>query len=403
MSRLRAARFLLSSLLSFAAATAPAASREEDLAALRSRIGALSSELASQEDARREAREALRASERAISEASRSLAALEAEARRARDESRRLAEQSATLERSLADRREALGRLLAARSMAGSPDLVRVLLSGADASDLARRIHYLEQVSIASARAIADFQKTLRDLGALRREAAEKSARLEEIDTERRRDLDRIAAERRERERVHARVAAEVRASRRRIEVLRADEARLSRVVEEIGRVLSARPGAGHSYAEASATPGGASVKFSALRGRLGLPVAGPVAPRSGEASSRRELAEDSPAQSARSSDKGIFIRAGAGQPVKAVASGRVVFADWMRGFGNLLILDHGESYLSVYANAESLLKQVGESVSPGEQIAVVGASGGREESGLYFEIRHMGRPFDPLRWIKRK
>ena len=76
---------------------------------------------------------------------------------------------------------------------------------------------------------------------------------------------------------------------------------------------------------------------------------------------------------------------------------------DWMRGFGNLMIVDHGENYLSIYANAESLLKQVGEPVTGGEVVATSGSSGGNEETGLYFEMRHLGRPFDPLRWVTLK
>ena len=100
---------------------------------------------------------------------------------------------------------------------------------------------------------------------------------------------------------------------------------------------------------------------------------------------------------------KGVFIRAREGQPVRAIAGGRVVYADWMRGFGNMMIVDHGEHYLSIYANNESLLKQVGESVEPGESIATTGSSGGNEETGLYFEMRHLGRAFDPLSWVKLK
>ena len=94
---------------------------------------------------------------------------------------------------------------------------------------------------------------------------------------------------------------------------------------------------------------------------------------------------------------KGVFIRAREGQPVRAIAGGRVVYADWMRGFGNLLIVDHGESYLSIYANNETLLKQPGDPVAAGEPIATTGSSGGNEETGLYFEMRHLGRAFDPL------
>ena len=97
---------------------------------------------------------------------------------------------------------------------------------------------------------------------------------------------------------------------------------------------------------------------------------------------------------------KGLFIRSPSGQEVRAVAQGRVVFAEWMRGFGNLLILDHGDGYLSVYGNNEAVLKQVGDAVRAGEPVATTGASGGSAESGLYFETRHEGRPFDPLKWV---
>src|SRR3970282_2885229 len=100
---------------------------------------------------------------------------------------------------------------------------------------------------------------------------------------------------------------------------------------------------------------------------------------------------------------KGVFISAAEGQPVRAIAPGQVVYADWMRGFGNLLIIDHGEAYLSIYANNEALLRQVGDLVASGDPVAIVGASGGDEQTGLYSELRHLGRAFDPLRWVSSK
>ena len=82
------------------------------------------------------------------------------------------------------------------------------------------------------------------------------------------------------------------------------------------------------------------------------------------------------------------------------MAAGRVVFSDWLRGFGNLLIIDHGDGYMTLYGNNESLLRQVGDSVKSGDTVAAVGASGGNSESGLYFELRHQGKPLDPLGWV---
>jgi septal ring factor EnvC (AmiA/AmiB activator) len=83
------------------------------------------------------------------------------------------------------------------------------------------------------------------------------------------------------------------------------------------------------------------------------------------------------------------------------VAAGRVVFANWMRGFGNLIIVDHGSQYLSIYGNNQTLLKRVGDAVKGGDPIASAGNTGGNEESGLYFELRHLGTAFDPASWIK--
>lgn len=95
-----------------------------------------------------------------------------------------------------------------------------------------------------------------------------------------------------------------------------------------------------------------------------------------------------------------MFIRAPAGGEVKAVAAGRVVYADWLRGFGNLVIVDHGDSYLSVYGNNEAVFKTEGQPVRAGETIAAVGNSGGNADSGLYFELRHQGQPLDPMKWV---
>jgi septal ring factor EnvC (AmiA/AmiB activator) len=135
----------------------------------------------------------------------------------------------------------------------------------------------------------------------------------------------------------------------------------------------------------APAAPEGA---FASLRGQLRAPVAGKLAARFG-------------AKRGEASWKGVFIKAAEGADVKAVAGGRVVFANWMRGFGNLIIVDHGSQYLSIYGNNQALLKHVGDAVKAGDAIASAGSTGGNEESGLYFELRHLGQAFDPASWIK--
>jgi septal ring factor EnvC (AmiA/AmiB activator) len=345
---------------------------------LRARIRALSQQLEKREETRKEARDALRDSERAISEANRALARLEAQADEVRAEAAALAERRRALERSLAERQGAVGRMLAARQAGGAPDALRVLLSGEDPAAVSRKLHYVGYVTRASADMLGEYRSALAESERLAREAQAKRERLRALEAASRADREKILAERRERRRVLARVALELRNSRKEIKVLQADEARLARLVEELARVVGAR-------VEVRGT-------FSKLRGRLSLPVRGELTGRFG-----------APRGAAGTESKGVFIRAPEGQPVRAVASGQVVYADWMRGFGNLLIVDHGEAYLSIYANAESLLRQVGDVVASGEAVATTGASGGNEETGLYFELRHLGRAFDPLRWVKLK
>ncbi len=129
---------------------------------------------------------------------------------------------------------------------------------------------------------------------------------------------------------------------------------------------------------------------FAGQRGKLKMPVKGELLATFG---TRRA---EGPAW------KGVFIKAPEGSEVRAAGAGEVVFADWMRGFGNLLIVDHGGQYMSIYGNNQAVLKRPGDRVKAGDVVATVGNSGGNEQSGLYFEMRHQGRAIDPLSWMNR-
>jgi septal ring factor EnvC (AmiA/AmiB activator) len=333
----------------------------------------------------------------AVSAASRALQVQESAAREARAAIGQLAVRRNLQERALEAQQEALGRLLAARAVArlagGTPDFVRFALSGEDLADAARQLHYLTYVSRDAARVIETHRAGLADLARLKASSEEKALELAAIEAQSRAAREQLLKERREQRRVFERISGEIRSARKRIQVLVADESRLSRLVEEIGKLLAARPGAGYvrvtSVPDPGAQPAG---PFANLKGRLRLPVRGELVGRYGAQRS-----------TGTASAKGVFIRAPGGEPVRAVAPGRVVYADWMRGFGNLLIVDHGEAFLSIYGNNESLLKQTGDAVTLGEPLATVGQSGGNEETGLYFELRHLGKPFDPLSWVKLK
>jgi septal ring factor EnvC (AmiA/AmiB activator) len=271
--------------------------------------------------------------------------------------------------------------MLLARAASPAPDALRVALSGDDPSAIPRQLRYAGYVSQAAAVQLAAYRSGAEELARLGREAEERRSRLRAVGDETRADRAKLLAERKRRQVVLASVAQQIRASRRELRVLKADETRLSRLVEEIGKVrVEVEP-----ERDARRAP------FASLRGKLRLPVRGELTGRFGAP------------RGAGIEAKGVFIRAPEGRAVRAIAGGQVVFADWMRGFGNLLILDHGDAYLSIYANNEALLKQVGENVTAGEVLATTGSSGGNEETGLYFEMRHLGRAFDPMRWVRLK
>ena len=161
-----------------------------------------------------------------------------------------------------------------------------------------------------------------------------------------------------------------------------ADEPKVAQVVEPKPDPNQARAA---DIALAPAAPDGA---FATLKGKLRAPVSGQLAAKFG---AKRDGGP---------SWKGVFIKAPEGADVKAIAQGRVVFAAWMRGFGNLIIVDHGSEYLSIYGNNQSLLRRVGDAVKGGDSIASAGNTGGGEDSGLYFELRHRGAAFNPASWV---
>ena len=385
---LPAARLALAALAA-AGSVAAQAPREEDLRELRTRIDRLKQELAKSESAHAEAADELRESETAISEANRRLAELALERERVRGEVARIAADSARLRADLERRHATLARVLYERYTQGERSLPRTLLSGDDPHAIGRRLVYESHLARAQVDLIARAREDLARLAALEAAAREQAAALASVEARARAERDTLRAKAAERRQVLARIADRTRQARTDLAAAQRNEARLARLVEELARAVRPppRPGAARPDPGAGAPAVGA---FGGLKGRLRPPVQGELSARFG---AQQQAASPSP--------KGVFFRAPEGGGVRAVAGGQVVFADWMRGYGNLLILDHGDGYLSIYGNNEAVLKRVGDAVHAGDVVATVGASGGNESAGLYFELRHQGKAFDPVPWMQ--
>ncbi|HSN19921.1 MAG TPA: peptidoglycan DD-metalloendopeptidase family protein [Usitatibacter sp.] len=402
MTRARLVRRVVAALLflvSLAPLAAPspkdAAASEERLKSLRARIEKLQADLSAAEESRGEARDRLRATDRAMSEAHRALFEL-------RQKRADLEAQLAAIEGREAKAREALdeqqalaAKLLRLQYMQGSTDRLRLILEGRDPEAAARHLQYYGYIQRARADLIGGLKREEQELAQLQDDARARRDQLAQNEVEQARESRRIEKERAGRAATVAKLAGEISRNRRRIDQLKRDEARLAKLVESIARALAERSkqgaGKGGEAVDRVADASLASRPFTSLKGRLHLPVRGRLMNHYGE---RREATG--------TAWKGLFIRAVTGETVRAVADGLVVYADWLRGFGNLLILDHGGGYMSLYANNEGLLRRVGEKVRAGDPIANVGASGESPDSGLYFELRRDGKPFDPLKWTAR-
>ena len=365
---------------------AQGAKETQQLDALRSRIDQLRERISAAEDNRSEARDQLRESERAISDANRALRTLSGRRAAASRELQAFVQQSRALEGEIASRQEILGRWLSQRYLNGERGYLRLLLSGGDPGSVARQLHYFGFISRAQAELIEELRASLLRQRELESLARETTAELAAIESARRNERSGLLRQQTERRKVFARISTQLREQHRQVKYLERDQSRLSRLVEELAKVIAATA---LPRNEKVPERGGGDGLFATLKGKLRLPVKGELANKFGA-----QRSGGGPPW------KGLFIRSVAGQEVRAVASGRIVFSDWLRGFGNLLIIDHGQSYLTIYGNNESVLKQVGDAVRGGDAVATVGASGGNPESGLYFEIRHQGKAFDPMRWV---
>ena len=186
----------------------------------------------------------------------------------------------------------------------------------------------------------------------------------------------RLADQRENQQQILRQIDAQVKTEEERLAALSADRDRLNKLLIELNELTARAP--------APRQP------FETFRGRLQMPVAGEITNRFG---------------SRRNNDmvwRGWLISANVGSPVSAIHPGTVIFSDWLRGQGLLVVVDHGEGWLSLYARNHSLLRRVGEQVSASDVIARAGNSGGGEQPGLYFEIRQQGQPVDPADWIRR-
>ena len=377
-------RFLVLLLLVAGAGPLPAA---DDRAAAAAKLEALQAEIERVQERLEAARgeqgkleRELRRVDRDIGRNSRELQEIEQRLARTQERLKALRATRADQLAALDEQKELLARQVRAAYAGGRQAQIKLLLNQQDPAAVGRVLAYYEYLQGARIARIDAVESTLTDLRRTEAEIGKETAALEAARKVQEQRRDALLAGKHERETVLGKLKAEIRSSDRRLGTLREDEERLKELVTKLARVLADIPSDGEMK------------PFNALKGKLPWPAEGSIRARFGEERGK---------MGAHLTWQGVLIDAPEGRKVRAISHGRVIFADWMRGFGLLAIVDHGEGYMSLYGHNQSLYASVGDWVEPGEVIGASGRSGGQDSAGVYFEIRHKGKPVNPASWCR--
>ncbi|MFZ6687309.1 peptidoglycan DD-metalloendopeptidase family protein [Undibacterium sp. SXout11W] len=414
-------------------------------AELQQKLKTLKTDINKTENAKDHASDALAESEQAISEADRSLRDLQNEQIQTEEKLKQLLEQQLALKSQVEKQKKQLSAFLRSQYMRGDSDRIKLLLSGDNPNRINRDLQYMGYVSQTQAKMIESLRSSLQAVEKNTQEAQDAKADLDDIAEEQKQHKEDLEKQKKKHAALVSQLSDKLYAQKKQADNLQKDEQRLSNLVSRLNQLIEEQAKADKARAEQeekqrqerlaaaqkekarlaeqaaidkkagkkpvpiksasnnASNPNAidadeppkkirveatSSGEFERLKGQLHLPVKGEILARFG---TKRG---DGP------SWKGLFIKAAEGAEIKAIASGKVIFADWYKGYGNMVIVDHGDQYWSLYSNNQAVLKHVGDTVKTGDIIASAGNSGGNEQSGLYFEIRHQGRVFDPLNWI---
>lgn len=319
---------------------------------------------------------ALQEIEQAVAAVHRNIARLEARNRELFGELESLSQREAELFSAIAKQREHIGRDLANAYRLGREEPLKLLLNLEDPHELSRSMRYYDYFLDARRQRIERFQGTLNELAEVRNAMGERQRALEEQRQHMAEEESQLREQLVLRQQTLESLQSEIARHDGELTELQTQQEELERLIRTIQEAIT------------RLSPTEEQQPFVQRRGKLPWPTEGELKHRFGN---RR---------SASLNWDGWLIRAEEGKPVRAVHGGRVVFSDYLRGHGLLIIIDHGHEYLSLYAHNQVLLKEIGEWIHAGEVVARVGNSGGLEHSSLYFELRHRGKPTNPAPWF---
>ncbi|HEX9138701.1 MAG TPA: peptidoglycan DD-metalloendopeptidase family protein [Steroidobacteraceae bacterium] len=345
---------------------------------LQEKINAVSRQVSHDAVERDRQSKTLRAAELSVGAARAALASVQQEQAERSKSRAALAQQRSAEQQSLDRERAGLAAQLRVAYMIGQTEPLKLLLNQQDPVHVSRMFTFYGYFGRARATQLDAIAQQVKHLDALDAELADQETHLQQLHLKQQERLEELEQHRSERAQVLASLQAEAHSREQSLTRLKNQQADLERLLKELTRVVRSAP------------PPDNGTAFGRLRGRLDWPVAG------------RVVAGFDSARAANVRWEGVVIATEQSAPVRAVAAGRVIYADWLPGLGRLVIVDHGEEYLSLYGYNDELHKAAGDLVAAGDVIAAAGDSGGRPEPELFFEIRRAGKPVDPQQWFRQ-
>jgi len=350
----------------------------DDIVELNAAIAAIESWLQQANQAQPEHEQRLRETEQEIGRLESQIDTTEASIATVESELTNLEQQAEDLKHQRARQESLLGPLLKAAYLEGPSSYLKLLLNQEDPTRSSRMLYYYRIINQQRRDAIADYQRLETELEET--EVALQGSRTDLLEhkTELVQQANQLETAYETRQLTLTELAAAIALRSSELEELQADRLALEDLLTTVEQATADLPQAS------------AGVSFNRQQGSLPWPGEGLLLNRFGDSYGDGNLQR-----------QGISIATRAGSPVQAVHDGRVVFADWLRGSGQLLIIDHGDGYMSLYGHNETLLQNQGDAVAGGDIIARAGNSGGQDQTTVYFEIRRNGRPVDPLQWLR--
>ncbi|WP_020407880.1 murein hydrolase activator EnvC family protein [Hahella ganghwensis] len=320
----------------------------------------------------------LRATEEKIQTKVREINAIEGDIRVTEDNIKKLESEEKEHLSSLNQQQALLGKQIRAAYAMGQEQGIKLLLNAEDPLRLQRLMSYYSYLNKARGEQIDEYRETIDKLKQTRAGILERNQELISYRNNLAKAREGLEGQRKDRAITLAKLTKSLSYKKNELVRMEKDRQQLETLVQEVEKTIS----------NLELTQD--SVPFAKLRAKLPWPTSGKL---------QRNFGRSAGGKSYRM--PGVFFSVPVNSPVKAVHHGRVVFSDWLRGFGLLMIIDHGDGYMSLYGFNQALLKDTGDWVNSGELIASAGNSGGQQESGLYFEIRHKGKPDSPTKWLK--